>query len=102
MKDKPCIEINGLDEIFTQALDTENMLCKYERFAEHVILACGMPEIPRYTLHNETIEGTLMPQAFEVLDTLLVRYRRMTSWMRTNGIDPESVAGSADEKKTHN
>lgn len=99
MKEKAAIEITGLDEIFAQALDAENMLCKYERFAEHVILACAMPEIPRYTMHDETLDGTPMPQAFEVLDTLLVRYRRMTAWMRQNGIDPESVAGKKDEEK---
>lgn len=98
----PGVTVTGLDEIFNAALDAENMLCRYERFAEHVILACGMPEIPRYTIHIEAIEGTLMPQAFDLLDRLLVRYRKMTSWMRQNGIDPESVTGETDEKKTHN
>lgn len=98
----PSVTVSGLDDIFNAALDAENMLCRYERFAEHVILACGMPEIPRYNIHIEAIEGTLMPQAFDLLDRLLVRYRKMTSWMRQNGIDPESVAGETDEKKTHN
>lgn len=102
MPNKKTIEMNGLDEIFTMALDLENMICKYERFAEHVILACGMPEIPRYTLHDEDIEGTPMPQAFEILDTLLVRYRRMTSWMRQNGIDPEAIATGKNERKSKN
>lgn len=97
-KDKQTIEISGLDEIFATAMDLDNMLCKYERFAEHVILCCGMPEIPRYTIHDEDIEGTPMPQAFDLLDTLLVRYRRMTSWMRQNGIDPESIAGKGETK----
>ena len=96
------VTVTGLDDIFSAALDAENMLCKYERFAEHVILACGMPEIPRYTMRLDSIEETLMPQAFDLLDRLLVRYRKMTSWMRKNGIDPESVAGETDEKKTHN
>ncbi len=100
MKDKSAIEITGLDEIFAQALDAENMLCKYERFAEHVILSCAMPEIPRYTIHDETLDGTPMPQAFEILDKLLVRYRRMTAWMRTNGIDPESVVGESGKNKS--
>lgn len=98
----PTVTVTGLDDIFSDAIDTENMLCKYERFAEHVILSCAMPEIPRYTLHIDTIEGTLMPQAFDLLDRLLVRYRKMTAWMRQNGIDPESIAGNADEKKTQN
>lgn len=96
------VTVTGLDDIFSTALDTENMLCKYERFAEHVILSCAMPEVPRYALHIETIEGTLMPEAFDLLDRLLVRYRKMTAWMRQNGIDPETIAGDTDEKKTHN
>ena len=92
------IEIDGLDEIFATALDQENMLCKYERFTEHVILSCAMPEIPRYTLQDEDIEGTSMPQAFDLLDKILVRYRRMTAWMRQNGIDPENIAGKGEPK----
>lgn len=83
-------------------MDAENMLCKYERFAEHVILSCAMPEIPRYTIHDESIDGTQMPQAIEMLDRILVRYRRMTKWMRQNGIDPEAVAGSSDDDKKAN
>lgn len=97
-EDKKTIEISGLDEIFASAMDMEVMLCKYERFAEHVILVCAMPEIPRYTIQDEEIEGTHMPQAFDLLDKLLVRYRRMTSWMRQNGIDPENIAGKGEPK----
>ena len=91
------IELEGLDDVFAAALDNENFLVKYEKFAEHVILSCAMPEIPRYTIHDETLDGTPVPQAFEMLDHLLVRYRRMTAWMRRNGIDPEAVAGKPDE-----
>lgn len=91
------IELEGLDEIFASSMDAENMLCKYERFTEHVLLSCAMPEIPRYSVHDESIDGTMMPQAFESLDRILVRYRRMTSWMRQNGIDPEAVAGKPDD-----
>ena len=97
-KDKQTIEISGLDEIFASALEAENIIVKYEKFAEHVILSCGMPEIPRYTIHDEDVEGTPIPQAVELLDTLLVRYRKMTSWMRQNGIDPESIAGKGETK----
>lgn len=93
------VEIVGLDEIFASAIDAENILCKYERFTEHVILACAMPEIPRYTIHDESVEGTMMPHALESLDQILVRYRKMTKWMRQNGIDPESVCGKTDEDK---
>lgn len=93
------VEIVGLDEIFASAIDAENIIGKYERFTEHVLLVCGMPEIPRYTIHDEDIEGTMMPHALESLDQILVRYRKMTKWMRQNGIDPESVCGKTDEDK---
>lgn len=91
------IELEGLDEVFATALDNENFLVKYEKFAEHVILSCAMPEIPRYTIHDGSLECSPIPQAFEMLDSLLVRYRRMTAWMRRNGIDPEAVAGKPDD-----
>ena len=41
----------------------------------------------------------MMPGALEALDTVLVRYRKMTRWMRQNGIDPEAVAGKPDDEK---
>lgn len=93
------IELEGLDEIVAAALDNENFLVKYEKFAEHVVLSCAMPEIPRYTIHDDSLEGSLVPQACEMLDNLLVRYRRMTAWMRQNGIDPEAVAGKPDDDR---
>lgn len=98
-QDSPTIEIKleGLDEIFASAIDAENLICKYERFAEHVVLSCVMPEIPRYTIHDEEIEKTPMQDAIEYMDRLLVRYRKMTAWMRRNGIDPEAVVGNRDE-----
>ena len=97
-KDKQTIEISGLDEIFATAMDLENIIVKYEKFAEHVILSCAMPEIPRYTIHDADVEGTPMPQALDLLDKLLVRYRKMTTWMRQNGIDPESITGKGETK----
>ena len=99
-KDAPVkVEIVGLDEIFATALDSETIIGKFERFTEHVLLACSMPEIPRFTIHDKEIDGTMMPHAIEALDTILVRYRKMTKWMRQNGIDPEAVAGKPDEDK---
>lgn len=100
-KDSPTIKIElvGLDEVFASAMDCENILVKYEKFAEHVILSCAMPEIPRYTIHDDALDDSPVPQACEMLDHLLVRYRRMTAWMRRNGIDPQDVAGSADDDK---
>ena len=93
------VEIVGLDEIFASAIDAENILCKYERFTEHVLLSCAMPEIPRCVVHDESIEGTMMPSAIDSLNTILIRYRKMMRWMRQNGIDPEAVVGNGDEDK---
>lgn len=99
-KDAPVkVEIVGLDEIFASAIDSEHTICKYEMFAEHVILSCAMPEIPRFVIHDEEADGTMIPQAVDALDQILVRYRKMTKWMRQNGIDPEAVAGKADNDK---
>lgn len=93
------VEITGLDEIFASAIDAETIIGKYERFAEHVLLSCAMPEIPRYTIHDDDIEGTMMPHAMDTLNTVLTRYRKFTKWMRQNGIDPDTVAGKTDEDK---
>lgn len=93
------VEITGLDEIFASAIDAEAIIGKYERFAEHVLLSCAMPEIPRYTIHDEEMDGSLMQQGLETLDRILVRYRRMTAWLRQNNIDPETVCGKPDEDK---
>lgn len=93
------VEIVGLDEIFASAIDAEAIIGKYERFAEHVLLSCAMPEIPRYTIHDEDIEGTMMTHAMDTLNTVLTRYRKFTKWMRQNGIDPDAVAGKTEEDK---
>ncbi len=93
------VEITGLDEIFASAIDAENIIGKYERFAEHVLLSCAMPEIPRCTIHDEDIEGTMMPHAMDPLNTVLTRSRTFTKWMRQHGIAPEAVAGKTEEDK---
>lgn len=100
----PKVELSGLDDIFAFAVDSERTIGKYERFAEHVTLSCTMPEIPRFALEDSEIMGTPMEDAYVSLMKLLVRYRRMTSWMRSNGIDVEAVAGDKPEggKKSKN
>ena len=100
-KDAPVkVVIDGLDDVFLSLADSEALIGKYERFAEHVLLSCVMPEVPRFVLHDETIEVTPIPDAFSALDTLLVRYRKMTKWFRSNGIDPEAVVGEGNDKKS--
>lgn len=94
------VVIDGLDDVFLSLADSEALIGKYERFSEHVLLSCAMPEIPRLVVHDETIEGTIIPDAFSALDTLLVRYRKMTKWFRNNGIDPEAVVGEGNDKKS--
>lgn len=94
------VVIDGLDNVFLSLADMENLMCKYERFSEHVLLSCAMPEVPRFTIHDESIEGTPMPDALSALDALLVRYRKMTKWFRSNGIDPDAVVGEWNDKKS--
>jgi len=97
-KDNGRVEITGLDNIMFEAVSMENKLCQWDRFAEQVILSCAMPEVPRVTLHNDFMDDTLMPQAFDMLDTLLVRYRKMTAWFRANKIDVNDIVGDKDDK----
>ena len=94
------VVIDGLDDVFLSLADSEALIGKYERFAEHVLLSCVMPEVPRLVLHDETIEGTPIPDALSALDTLLVRYRKMTKWFRNNGIDLDAVVGDGNDKKS--
>lgn len=91
------IEVAGLDEIVHAATLAENIICKYEKFAEDVILSCAMPEIPRYSLHDDE-KPEMIAEAEDVLYTLLTRYRKMTEWMRKNGIDIEAVVGNEARK----
>ena len=91
------IEVAGLDEIVHAATLAENIICKYEKFAEDVILSCVMPEIPRYSLQDDE-KPEMISEAEDVLHTLLTRYRKMTEWMRKNGIDIEAVVGNEARK----
>ncbi len=91
------VEISGLDGIVHAATLAENIICKYEKFAEDVILSCVMPEVPRYSLQDDE-KPEMIGEAEDVLHTLLTRYRRMTEWMRKNGIDVDAVVG-IDVKK---
>lgn len=91
------VEIVGLDEMFAYTVEREALIGQYERFTENVLLSCVMPEIPRYIVeHEEDMDG--IKDAFDALQAVLVRYRKMTSWMRNNGIDVESVAGDSKGK----
>lgn len=94
------VEIVGLDAVVAQVAAQENMLCKYEKYADDILLACSMPEIPRYVLADEEMEGTRVADAFDAVQRLLVRYRKITAWMRKNGIDVEAVAGGGDAAKS--
>lgn len=94
------VEIIGLDSVLFETVSMENKLCQWDRFAEHVILSCAMPEVPRVTLHNDFMDDTLMPQAFDMLDNILVRYRKMTAWFRANKIDINDVIGENEKFKS--
>lgn len=94
------VEIVGLDELVFHAIDQEALLSLYERFAEDVILMCVMPEVPRYVMEDERREDTKIPDGYDALQRLLVRYRKMVSFMRKNGIDVEAVVGEDNNSKT--
>lgn len=94
------VELRGLDELLLEVRDMERALCAYDRFAEDVLLSCVMPEVPRYVLSDEEYEGSLMMRAHDALQSLLVRYRRLVSWMRSNGIDPGAVSGEGGGVKS--
>ena len=97
-KDNGKVEIIGLDNIMFEMVSMENQLGQWDRFAEHVVLSCAMPEVPRVTLHNDFMDDTLMPQALDMLDNVLVRYRKMTAWFRANKIDINDIVGDNDDK----
>lgn len=95
----PMVQISGLDEIFACSVEAERVIAKYERFAEHATLSCAMPEIPRYALEDDSIKGTPLEDAYVSVMKLLVRYRKITAWMRSNNIDVEAIAGDLAEVK---
>ena len=91
------IEIVGLDDFLGYTVEREALIAQYERFTENVLLSCVMPEIPRYIIeHEDDVEG--IKDSFDALQRVLVRYRKMVSWMRSNGIDVESVVGESKGK----
>ena len=69
------------------------LICKYEAFTNDVLLSCTMPELPRYVLQYDEEEQTYMGDAFQAMQKLLIRYRKLVNWMRANGIDVEAICG---------
>lgn len=97
------IELVGLDSVVTQVISMEMYICKCERFAEEVLLACSMPEIPRLILADALDDGAnVLDDAHDAMQRLLVRYRKMTAWFRANKIDVESVVGENDASMMKN
>lgn len=93
------VEVKGIDDILFCIQEQDSVLAKYERFAEDVLLSCVMPEIPRFVLADHD-DDSIIDRAHDALQTLLVRYRKMTTWFRANKIDVESVVGDNDGIKS--
>ena len=93
----PSVDIVGLDLIYAAGMDAERTIGKYERFAEHVILSCNMPEVPRMVLADEDIVGTPIEDGYDAITRLLVRYRKITAWLRANRIDVNDVCGETPQ-----
>lgn len=93
------VEVKGIDDILFCIQEQDAMMAKYERFAEDVLLSCVMPEIPRYVLADND-DDSIIDRAHDALQTLLVRYRKITSWIKANKIDIESIVGNNDNVKS--
>jgi hypothetical protein len=93
------VEVKGIDDILFCIQEQDALIAKYERFAEDVLLSCVMPEIPRSVLADDE-DGSIADRAHDALQTLLVRYRKITSWIKANKIDIESIVGNNDNVKS--
>lgn len=89
------VEVKGIDDVLFAIQEYESALGRYERFTEDVLLSCLMPEIPRFVL-GDCDEESMIDNAHDALQRILVRYRKMVAWFRSNSIDVESVVGDND------
>ena len=89
------VEIVGLNDIFNTCILMENLLGKFERFAEDVLLSCNAPDTMRYRLEqdDESEADNLIGQAYDAMQSLLTKYRKILSWMQTNKINIDAVVG---------
>ena len=89
------VEIVGLNEIVNTCLVMENIIGTFEKFTEDVLLSCLTPDTMRFRLEKDKDSeiDDLVGQAYDALQTILVRYRKIVSWMRTNNIDIDAVIG---------
>ena len=93
------VEVKGIDDILYAIQEYESSIARYERFTEHVLLSCLKPEVPRLILGDGDWES-MMDNAHDALQKILVRYRKMVSWFRANSIDVESVVGDNEGIKS--
>lgn len=93
------VEVKGIDDILFCIQEQDAMMAKYERFAEDVLLSCVMPEIPRFVLADNN-DDSIIDRAHDALQNLLVRYRKIISWIKANKIDIESIVGNNDNVKS--
>lgn len=92
--------VGGIDKAleFVAALTDE--IAAYRAFAEDVLLACAMPETPRYSLQYDG-EDENISSAESALYKRMEEWRKMTAWFQSNNIDLDAVLGRErkDKKK---
>lgn len=95
--------VGGIDKAleFVAALTDE--IAAYRAFAEDVLLACLMPETPRYSLQYDG-EDENISSAESALYQRMGEWRKMTAWFQSNNIDLDAVLGreGKDKKKKRN
>ena len=95
--------IPGISEAleFVSALTDE--VAEYRAFAEDVLLACAMPDVPRFSVeHDDSIP--FIHDAAGMLFNRMTEYRKMVAWFRANNIDLDAILGreGKDKKKKRN
>lgn len=94
------IEITGLDRLLGTLMDVTIQLCDHQKFVEDVLLACAMPDTPRYSIQYDG-EDENISSAESALYKRMEEWRKMTAWFRANNIDLDAVLGrdGNDKKK---
>lgn len=85
--------VGGIDKAleFVSALTDE--IAEYRGFAEDVLLACSMPDVPRFSIEHDG-DISHIGEAAHFLYLRMSEYRKMTEWFRKNNIDIDTVLGN--------
>lgn len=83
---------------FVSALTDE--VAEYRAFAEDVLLACAMPDVPRFSVERDD-PLPFIQDASVMLFNRMTEYRKMVAWFQANNIDLDAILGreGKDKKK---